>query len=301
MCIRDRHKAHWGTHESRILTNALYWGDLSDDENFIRFIELYSSGDFFRLIGGQKDYFYQNRPRSFFDFFLTLMDQFAQRQEVAYWTTKLQPTFYHYPKQLAKFMSLVEQRYGDCKFIGIKRDYASLLPSYLHMPHTRLRPGTGPFRRKAVIFMQTARYVFRDRCIEQIVKAKNGLLLQFSDLQDDLEAVSRRITDYLGLEYSPEMLQRRYKSNSSFLRESERAKAISTLDLFIGRNLFVPLFAILPGWVANVIGLRKRTAPNVCPLHWRLLKLKYMRDSFGEELKRTGQIGLYRTLFEEGQ
>lgn len=297
--VGAQHKAHWGIHESKILSHALYWGDLSDDEKFIRFIELYSSGDFFRLVDGDKDYFYAHRPSSFFDFLLTLMDQFAQSRGVVYWTTRLQPTFYHHPKQLTEFISLVEERYGDCKFVGVKRDYVSLLRSYLHVPGSAPQRRLVPFRRQAAIFLETARYVLYYRRIEQIIKAKNGLLLSFSDLEDDLETATQRITNYLGLEHSPEMLKRRYKPNTSFLREEERARAIPKLDLFIGRNLFMPLFSIFPGLAANVIRWRDRMRGNLCPLQWKLLKLQYMRDSFGEELLKAGDVGLYRSLFEE--
>ena len=298
--VGAEHKAHWGIHESKILEHALYWGDISDDANFIRFLELYSSGDFFRLVGGDKDYLYRNRPRSFFEFFLTLMDEFAQREGAVYWTTRLDPTFYYHPRELAEFMSLLERRSDECRFIGIKRDYDSVLKSYLHVPGKGHQRRMAPLVRQIAILLESARYVVHYRRIEQIITANSGLLLSFSDLRDDLEATTHRITDYLDLEYSSEMLQRKYKPNTSFLREGERAKAISQFDLFIGSNLFVRLFSTFPGIGANVIRLRDWARGNKCPLLWHVLRLEYMRESFGKELKRTGDIGKYRALFGEG-
>lgn len=294
-----QHKAHWGIHFSHILSHTLYWGNFRNDNNFIRFMELYSSADFFRLVGGDRDYFYRNRPHNFFEFFLTLMDQFAEREGVAYWTTKLEPAFYYHPKELAEFISLLEQRYGDdCKFIAVKRDYAPLLRSYLHLPSTSRRRAA-LLQKQTAILLGTAEYIHYYRYIEQIINTKNGLLLLFSDLQNNLEAAAHRVTDYLNLEYSPEMLRRKYKPNTSFLTKEERARSVSKLDLFIGRNLFMPLFSIFPGLAISVIRLRAWTRGKRCPLYWSLLKVKYMRDSFGEKLKRAGNIGLYRILFGE--
>ena len=44
-------------------------GDLKDDRNFIKFIELYSSADYFQLVEGDKNYFYGDRPANLLEFF----------------------------------------------------------------------------------------------------------------------------------------------------------------------------------------------------------------------------------------
>lgn len=55
-----QHKVHWGIKETNICRHILYWNDFVKNDEFIKFLELYSSGDHFTLSEGDKRYFYQN-------------------------------------------------------------------------------------------------------------------------------------------------------------------------------------------------------------------------------------------------
>lgn len=131
--VGAQHKAHWGAHESGICRNILYWGDLSNNDQFIRFLELYSSADNFKLVKGDKDYFYENRPKNFTEFYLELMDNYARKENVKYWVTKLDPLFYKFPEMLEDFLERAKDRYDEIKFISIKREYKKVLESSMNM------------------------------------------------------------------------------------------------------------------------------------------------------------------------
>src|SRR5210317_987322 len=71
--IGAQHELHWGIHESHIYSNKMYWRDFSDKNNYIKFLEHYSSADYFNIIKGDKEYFYSNPQESFYHFYLELM------------------------------------------------------------------------------------------------------------------------------------------------------------------------------------------------------------------------------------
>jgi len=131
--IGAQHKAHWGIKESNICQHIRYWGDFENDDQFIRFLELYSSGDHFKLAEGEKEYFYQNRPKDFIEFFFEMMDNYANKKDVKYWTTKPEPLFFRHPRILKNFLKRATNRYEEIKFIGIKRNYIKALYSSLNM------------------------------------------------------------------------------------------------------------------------------------------------------------------------
>ncbi|MFW5953609.1 MAG: sulfotransferase, partial [Candidatus Natronoplasma sp.] len=103
--VGAQHQAHWGIKESYICGNILYWGNFEDNDEFIEFLELYSSGDYFKLVEGNKEYFYQNRPEDFADFFFELMDNYAEKKNATYWITKLDSLFYRHEELLDKFLT----------------------------------------------------------------------------------------------------------------------------------------------------------------------------------------------------
>lgn len=292
--VGAQHEAHWGINESNIYKNMRYWGDFGEDRNFIKFMELYSSADYFRLVEGNKDYFYKNRPGDFPDFFLTLMDQFAEKKGAKYWVTKLDPFFYSHPKELMKFISLLNQRYRFYKFIGIKRDFPSALQSYLNMEGRASQHRNAPFIRQVATLLESARYTIHYKVIEQIVESKNGLLILFSEFKKHHNEKIHQIMDFLGLSYSSDMLKSHYNPNSSLTKKNQIL--VPKQEIFLGKKLFLPVFSRLP-WVAKVLlKLRDKTRRRKCPLYWRLLRTQYMQNSFSDELKRTGDIGLHGIL-----
>jgi len=296
--VGAQHVVHWGQKESKIYSCWKYAGDLTDDYKFIQFIELYSSTDYFQLVDGDKEFFYRNRPKNFFDLYLTLMDQYAMKQNVRYWVTKLDPRFYEHPRDFKLFLGHLEERYPLCRFVGIRRAFSQVLRSYLGMEgQNSIHKMTSPQKHLAAL-LESARYVIHYKGISEVIAEKNGLLLEFEEFKSDHERCLQKICSYLGADFTPEMLSNRYKAKSSLLHKSGTSET-SEFTFRTASKFYIRLFSIF--WPAAMLllrlwGLFKRDA---CPLDWRLLKLQYMKESFSNELIRTGQVALHQLIFED--
>jgi len=279
--VAPRHSLHSGCHESQLLRQVWYWGDLSDTRNFIRFLELYSSGDFFTLAEGDKEYFYKHRPHDFYQFFFELMERLAVRHGAKYWATKLDQEFYHHPSELKRFLSMVADRYDAPKFVGILRDLPGVLKSRLRMRVgadnvSRVRLSV---RQQWFALSQTIRYVAERPRIQQIVSDWNGLMLGFREVVDDLENTTYRICSYLDLEYSPGMLERQFARNTSFKDARERQQIIAPWQLALLDRWVRPVFEAVPSLGSGWRRVRSARERQRCPLYWRLLAEEYSLDS----------------------
>lgn len=297
--VGAQHKVHWGIHESNIYKNMHYWGDLKDDRNFIKFIELYSSADYFQLVEGDKNYFYGNRPANFLEFFLTLMDQYAMKKDASYWVTKLDPDFYIHPKELNEFFCRIEKRYKHYRLIDIKREFISVFNSYLNMEGKASQHRNALFVRELLILLEGSRYTAHCNTIENVIKLKKGILLDFNKLRYNREKEIFNICKYLNLDFSSKMLIDDFKPNSSLkYKEKNDQKIIPNLELKIADILVNYIFSRIPGLAINLLKIRDKIRKKKCPLFWRLLRIKYMKESFSKELKGTRDIGLYKIVSE---
>ena len=296
--VGAEHKAHWGQHECHAYLCHQYVGDLRNDYNLIRFLELYSTADFFQLVEGDKEFFYQNRPENFFDFFLTLMDRYARKKKVRHWVAKLDPLFYYHDKELRQFLALLQRRYHTFHFISIKREFQSVLQSYLHMEGDHSIHQLPPLTKRLATFLESARYVEHYRVIERLIRSHQGLAIAYEDLRHQSEDQLRQICQFLSLNFSTDMMQPAYKPNSSFLHAPQTSD-VSTFTVWCASTIYTKIFALCPPLAWALLRLRDLTRPKTVPFSWRLLRLKYQRESFANELKRTGQIALYQMLFED--
>lgn len=289
-----QHKAHWGIHESFIYENIKYWGDISNDEKFIKFIETYSSADYFNLVNGKKDYFYNNRPDNFLEFFFELMDQYSKENNSLYWVTKLDNLYYYRPKDLKKFFEEVNKRYSSYKIIGIKRNFQPVLKSYINMEGKDYQKRGSLFIREMAIILEAARWATHYNNIEKITKKNNGLMISFSDFKNNHKKSIRQIINFLELEFDNNLLKTKYKPNSSFQNKTQIE--IPKSELIFADKILIKLFTKVPSLGKLIVKFRDLVRGNKCPVYWKLLKLKYMKNSFLDELKKSGDIGLYKLL-----
>lgn len=294
-----QHEAHWGTHESSIYTNWLYWDHFDDTDNFIEFVELYSSADYFRISDVEDKYFREDLPDDFLDFYFTLMDRHASKNGCRYWTTKIDPLIYPHRFTLRALFDRIEARYPDAKFIAVQRPLEGVLHSYINMQGRKSQKRNRLGAREAGLFLQTARYASHYTEIESILSSHEGLLFQFSDLSDRRAKVAARIIDFLDLSHAHPMLNDEYPANSSLKGRSRQLK-IPQWELSACLDFLRPLFFLLPVLAHTVLFIRDRLRNRNGPvLYWRLLKLQRMPDRLKNELQAAGHVGLLEVLFPD--
>ncbi|MHA1284992.1 MAG: sulfotransferase family protein [Promethearchaeota archaeon] len=137
---------HHGIHESAFFSSVEnYFGDLRNDNNFIIFVESFGSSDYFRLTGLNKDFLYNNRPKTYAGAFRLIMDTFAKKQRAEYWLEKT-PAHTLYLNKIAKY-------FPNAKFVGITRDVIDVLRSAV-----RRQTFKSNFKRKLFILKRIWRY-----------------------------------------------------------------------------------------------------------------------------------------------
>mgnify|MGYP006420523985 CR=1 FL=1 len=276
-----------------------HWDHFDDIHEFIQFIELYSSADYFRISEVEDKYAFVPPPDDFLDFFFDLMDAHASKNDARYWTTKIAPLFYPYASTLQNFVQRIQNRYRDAKFVAVQRPLPDVLRSYIHMqgrPHQhRNRLGV----REAALVLQTARYVSHYTRIGALLSEHGGLSFPFSALSDDRRDVASRITDYLNLAPSDAMLEDHFPSNSSF-RSRSGTPTLPNWERALCTGVLQPLFSLVPSMAHALLRLRDALRDDPAPiLYWRLLKYNRMPDELKEELRANGNVGLLNVLFPD--
>ena len=295
-----QHIAHWGIKESKIFGNKEYWGeDFREIDDFIRFLELYSSGDYFSLANGDKDFFYKNVPNDFYDFYFTLMDRYAAKKDSKYWLTKLDPRFYSNIEDLNKFLTRAKARYGNnqVKFVSINRNPVEAIESGV-LYQGSSRPRQSLKWRIVYILVKLSREVVDYNEINSLVDEEEGIRSDFSDLVQNRRAVCERLCNYLNLKFNKSMLEDKFPANSSYKGRQETTSITKAEKTVISR-VMEPLFESLPAIPKIILTFRELfRGKETLPIKWRLTKLKYFKQSFRKELEK-GEFGLKQVLFEE--
>jgi hypothetical protein len=225
------HDAHFGILEASDVFQRLpmIFGNLTIPENFIGFMEYYASTDFFRLTGLEKKLFYENRPKDYLEFFRRMMDVYSEKENRRYWVQKADT--YALEKLL--------KQYDDGKFIMIIRDPKDNVRSAL-----ALAMGVQHRRNKRILHELYMYYLEKKR-IEACKNRKNVMILSFKDVQRNREETIPKVCQFIGIEYTKEMLTSRFKQNTSYKGDIRKDEIFSSMDEFLFA-LFTPVFNAMP-------------------------------------------------------
>lgn len=294
-----QHEVHWGLAESRLYQTLKYAGDLQQPTQLVRFLEVFSASDYFRLACGDKQSFYSAPPADFYELFFRMMDDLARQTGSSHWVTKLDPMLLYRPNELKRLLTALDERYPTSAFIGIERDFRSVLKSYLNMEGDRSIHALRGIRRGAAVVLESGRYISHRRGMETLLRRRRGLRLTFHQLQSDREDILMRVAEHLSLD--PDLMPRedRFKPNSSHRTRSEEDASSRVLQL-VAEYVLLPLFNRMPLLADALLRLRDRTRPKRPPFYFRLLQMEKMPDRLSKHLQETGQTALWEQLFGSG-
>lgn len=302
-----QHIVHWGFHESNLLKNTRYWGDLTKLDERVRFLNLYTASDHVRLVeatrdtleGAIADRLSAGRSVDFLDVFFRTMDEFAHKRNTAYWLTKLDPLYYVYPRDFRAFLKRIEEQYGErVRFVAIQRTLSDVLRSYINMQGRGSQKRTSPWRMPGFVLLETTRYVVHYRAIRRFVRARGVPFVTYDDLRRSTEATIRSICDDLGLPYESRLHVPRFSPNSSVASRS-RVRNLGIVTKMIAVGILAPLMDILMPLSRGIVRIRERTRTARPPIYFKLTKLERYPREFRRELMKTDDIALAITLFPE--
>ena len=284
------HPLHYGVLESNIYKIHKYFGDFSNTTDYIKFVELFSSSDYFLLCDIEKELFYENKVPNFYEFYLKLMDAFSENLNSNYWTTKLDPFFFLDPSELKKFLSILENRYEKVKFIAVQRNYEDYLNSYVNV--------SGPsFQKRQTLsgsilspFLGAARYNIYNQTIQQIIQGQKGLHIDFKELKSHL-AITKKIANYIGIEpINTDPLS--VRTNTSFAGNKKKSANISMA------SLAYLLFKTSATFSRQFVLLYERSKKERNPLTWRLLRAEHFKEELIRQFEKDSDYNLVKSLKE---
>ena len=236
-----QHEKHHGIHESVFFANFHgRYGDLADKRNYMEFVEVISTADYFVLAGATREYLYSLWPATYEEVFRKVMDRFAEQQGCTHWLEK-SPTHTLLAPWLANL-------FPDAMFVSIIREPQSTVSSSLGMA-AWVNPRVVDDRRlrRSHIIRTVAKWRYYNKVILRLAhQTERNLVVDYGDFRSDTEGTLRRVCDFLGLDVCPEIMNQTYAPNRSAGAGADEARILSKGEkalvcLTAGASRLVPI------------------------------------------------------------
>ncbi len=258
-----------GIYESVFFSHlAGKYGDLKDPNNLIQFVEVFANSSYFIQSGLDKEIFYSENSRSYQDFFKLFMERLAQKQAADYFIEKTPAHALH--------LTELSQYYSNARFVAIRRNIVDQIRSASKLNEFAGQKKTGRIKRWRLLLKRIITYHTYDKHIRHFMAKKPDkiILIEYEELKQATEATVVRVCEFLGIKFQAEMLQQKYKPNTSFADDNERKQVLSvTEEKLIG--LFSPVFKLLPYGVYRLARkIERKLAGRSLPGWFYLIKLE---------------------------
>lgn len=259
--------------------------DLSNPDDYVGFVELWSKTHFFKLSQADKEMFrnLNPRPNNYFKLFEILMEDYRKRNNKQYWLQKTSPLI------AGKTTALeVMEYFGEGYFVGIKRDIVDTLKSTLQLQVNR-------GQKRSALYKATYRYVLEEKILKKCVK-KGATYIRYEELIKNMDGEIKRICDDIGIKYDRKMLGVPFNRNTSFKNNKERNRIITKREETIIKAVseilrVLPLFVMK--WIFEMKNLLKGEPE---PVHFISgtfgpLKDKYTNIAYNSADHKNHRIG----------
>ncbi len=275
-----RHFLHWGNHESNIYKKAKYYGDITQLNNYIHFVELFSISDLFILANGNKQKLKNAQYSSFYDAYFDLMDDLAESENNKFWITKLDPQFFKDPDEFQRFKKHLMKRYPDVKFLFIEREPKSVIHSYINFISYKKE-----LKKTKILFValkQIATKIAYEDFFLEIISEFNGIRFRYEELLNDYGHHVNRIENYIGIEEFG-LRERNYLKNSSSYRKKIVKLPESTI--WILTKIIYPTMQLLKPLTKKAVIMQKKKGAGK-PAFYRIIKHKNYKEKWIEETEK---------------
>ena len=211
---------------------------LSGSDEYVGFIELWTSTDFFKQTGLNKEFLlrFSPRPTDVIDIFGIVMNELAEKNKFKFWIQKTSPF------QARKAL----KRFTNSRKVIITRNIVDTIRSQL-----------GGIRRNGVrgnLLKEVYFYVLQGKILNRLQRdfAEQDAVTEYEKLKQSPELETRRICSIIGLDFTPDMLEISFSQNTSFKNEEHRDSILNKWEEFLIR-IFHKLFRLLPFWFMKLV------------------------------------------------
>ena len=219
---------HGGIHETNFFgAIQRFVGDISQVQNYIALVELWSQTDFCKAAKLEKECLYQlsPRPTSCLEMFERIMSLVASREGKRFWLQKTSPIHSGVLRQLKAYHTIV-----------VRRKMVPTLESTVKL-YQRRRVRLATVR---AMFL----YVLQDKLLSRLCRDHQTIYVKYERLKNNTLEEIERVCRKLGLPFEPDMIRLRFQPNTSFPSANESRHIFSSSDLFRIRLLYVFLSLI---------------------------------------------------------
>lgn len=232
-------KGSGGMMETNLFGNLQrVFASLPGSDEYVGFIKLWTSTDFFKQTGLNTDFLLKlsPRPTDIISIFGTVMNELAKINGCRFWIQKTSP--FQAPTALEKFT--------NSRKVLIRRGIVDTVRSQL-----------GGIRRSGVrgnLLKEVYFYVLQGKILDRIQRdfSQQDAVTEYEILKQDPESEARRICSIIGLEYTPDMLEISFRRNTSFKDAQQRESTISSREENL-IHIFNRIFRILPLWFLKLV------------------------------------------------
>ena len=214
---------HGGILETTMLGQAdEAFGDLARIDRYVALIELWAGSDFFRAIGANaRDLYTANpRPKTAVAMFERVMKEYRDRSGARAWVQKTNP---RWGLHAASAVS-------GSRVIIVHRDFRTFLQSAIkHLRNVRVEVSTTRL---------AASYAADERRLRQLARQRRTLWIEYEELKQNRGTVADRLCKYLQIEPRPEMLNDKFRPNTSFADGCKRESVLRSRDWAWARGVY---------------------------------------------------------------
>lgn len=242
--LADRHTGIIETNLFGKMQNLL--GEIDRIEHFVAFVEMWTQTDFFSATGIEKEFVYRaahRPPRSILSVFCLVMNEAARRRGARYWLQKTSP---------AEGLEVLPQ-IREAKVVTIQRGLVPTLES-----GSKLRQDRGE---REPLIKSAATYAHEARLLRRISREFGAVHVDYESLRREPALEIRRVCEAIGLDFQPQMLESRFRPNTSFRATERRDSVLGPSKVRLARCVAALVTASplpLTTWVRQ--GLAKRRA-----------------------------------------
>ncbi len=242
------------------------FGDLRDSENYCAMAACFSRTSFFECTGLDERILFAKNFEDYHEFFRHIMEAYAAKENKPHWLQKANPLVL--PQLYAAF--------PDARFVITSRGITDSIRSNIVLAK---RNGV----KRASIFGEMALYYLGEKISDQFRGKSNVMFVTFEDLKRDRETVTKRVCEFLCLDFDDRMLEDVYGKNTSFKSVAGGASAMSRTEQRC-ISLLGPLVCLTP--VRLLKAFRRMFGRNRNPN-----RSKFIQASFLTLRKRYGWSG----------
>ncbi len=215
------------------------YGDLKDLNNLLQFIEIFSNSNYFIQSGLDKEIFYRAKPQTYQAVFYIFMEHFAKKQGKDYFLEKSPPHSLHV-EEIAGY-------YKNAKIVAIKRNIVEQIKSASKRNKITSGKKIGRLRELGLNMKRVIAYHTYYKHIKRLISKQPDriMLVEYEDLKRATKETVIRVCEFLGIGFQEQMLEQRYRANTSFIDNSERKQVLSAAQEKL-INIVDPLFGLLP-------------------------------------------------------